>query len=535
MNFFNSIGKKVMLGYIGIVAVLLVTAIFLYRESSQIYVQKETFITETLPALRTVEQASSNLSALQVAAFGLYGLTINIDQFSNQIEGYNAAIEKNLDEISRANLASKNQLSDEKNKVWQQVLQLQSIMGAENKDWDAARDSLTAIQMQMQGLQGLLNDVKSKASQNAQSASQMISAQISFMRTLIVGSVVLIFIIIIVSFLMAQKNIAIPIKSLSQQLNNIVASRDLSSDIDMQCNDEVGDAADSVNQLLSAFRAGNMEVQGSSSVLVDSVGQLNHSARVSEEQVSKFTTHITQLLDKISVLEMSIDESANRSGTASEMAMRGADQVQEGANNVIGTSRSIEALAEDIEKSAEMLLSLKNAGDQVSSVVKTIAEIAEQTNLLALNAAIEAARAGESGRGFAVVADEVRTLASRTHDSTHEINTILDSIVASITSTVTSMDSNKLKATEAVDLAQSTVKSLDNIQETVITLSTENGELATLGQDIKSNASAMRGSIDQIQDASSQVTQSSQETRAASTALSEISGSLNEVANQFRV
>lgn len=77
--------------------------------------------------------------------------------------------------------------------------------------------------------------------------------------------------------------------------------------------------------------------------------------------------------------------------------------------------------------------------------------------------------------------------------------------------------------------------SLDNIQETVINLSKENGELATLGQDIKSNAGAMRGSIDQIQNASTQVTESSQETRSASTALSEISGSLNEVANQFRV
>lgn len=535
MNFFNSISKKVMLGYVGIVAVLLVTAFFLYRESSLIYDQKETFIQETLPALRSVEEASSNLSAIQVAAFGLYGLTINITEFQSQIEGYQSALENNLNDISRAGLANRTQLSDESANVAQQVQSLQAIMGAESTDWDAARDSLIAIQMQMGGLQELLENVKMRASQNAQTTSAMISSQISVMRTLILGSVILILMITIVSFLMAQRNIANPIKSLSLQLNNIVASRDLSNDIDMQCDDEVADAADSVNQLLSAFRAGNMEIQGSSSVLVESVEQLNHSAHVSEDQVSKFTKYISQLLNNISTLEASIDESANRSGSASDMAMRGADQVHEGANNVSNTSKSIEALAEDIEKSAEMLLSLKNAGDQVSSVVKTIAEIAEQTNLLALNAAIEAARAGESGRGFAVVADEVRTLASRTHDSTHEINTILDSIVASITSTVKSMDSNKLKATKAVELAQSTVISLDDIQETVITLSKENGELATLGQDIKSNASAMRGSVDQIQDASSQVTESSKETRTASTALSEISGSLNEVANQFRV
>lgn len=535
VNLFNSISKKVMVGYIGIVMVVVITAFFLYRESTLIYAQKETFVQETLPTLRSVEAASANLSGIQVASFGLYGFTLEPADFQRRVGEHEQALSNNLTAISRAGLAKRAELVSQKDQILNAVDQLRSIMGAEDTDWDAAREALSNIQTTMSVLQERLTEVKATASRNAEQASDNISAEITLMRTLITTSVVLILLFTFGSFVMAQKRIAGPVKTLSRQLDVIAKENDLSQDVDIDSNDEVAGAADSVNQLLVAFRLGNREIQTSAAVLVDSVSQLNHSAEVSEDQVHKFTTHIRELLDKISTLETSIDDSAGRSGMASEMALNGAAQVKLGAVNVSNTSGSIEALAQDIERSAEMLLSLKNAGDQVSSVVKTIAEIAEQTNLLALNAAIEAARAGESGRGFAVVADEVRTLASRTHDSTHEINTILDSIVASITSTVTSMDSNKAKATEAVDLAQTTVTSLDEIQDTVIRLSEDNKDLAMLGQDIKANASAMRTSINQIQGASEQVTQSSQETRSASNALTDISDSLSEVARQFKV
>ncbi|MGS0730615.1 methyl-accepting chemotaxis protein, partial [Shewanella sp. 0m-11] len=121
-------------------------------------------------------------------------------------------------------------------------------------------------------------------------------------------------------------------------------------------------------------------------------------------------------------------EVAKNANDAADAAAQTDGQSQAGLAVVNSTVEAIESLAVGIERASQVVKDLEHDSHQIGSILDVIKGIAEQTNLLALNAAIEAARAGEQGRGFAVVADEVRTLASRTQESTEEIQAMIEKL-----------------------------------------------------------------------------------------------------------
>jgi len=139
-----------------------------------------------------------------------------------------------------------------------------------------------------------------------------------------------------------------------------------------------------------------------------------------------------------------------------------------GQSELTSTVESIQILESDIEKTNQVITTLKHHSEEIGKVVDVIRGIADQTNLLALNAAIEAARAGEQGRGFAVVADEVRTLASRTQHSTEEIESMIDNVQSVTESAVLSMSQGSKQVEISLSKANEAATSMANIDEMII-------------------------------------------------------------------
>ncbi|MGG2395628.1 methyl-accepting chemotaxis protein [Pseudomonas sp. SH1-B] len=177
-----------------------------------------------------------------------------------------------------------------------------------------------------------------------------------------------------------------------------------------------------------------------------------------------------EVAGSLQALERMADEAQSES-QAMQGALQRVDTIRQAAteNALIAQRLSalIEGLVASVADGSAVIERLAKQSEQIEVVLSVIQSIAEQTNLLALNAAIEAARAGESGRGFAVVADEVRALASKTQQSTGDIQTHIVALQRGAQEAVAVIAQAGTQGSEGLEVLRDSARLQQSVQRSV--------------------------------------------------------------------
>lgn len=327
-----------------------------------------------------------------------------------------------------------------------------------------------------------------------------------------------------------------PLKALSAALQTIASGdADLTQRVAVTSQDEIGDTAQSFNQLMENLHGLVSEVSSAATELSSASSQLNSSTRATDQALQQQQGEVEQVATAMDEMNATVHEVARNAGEASQAAETSNDASRLGRQVVESTLQEIHQLAEDIEASAKVIHQLETDADSVGKILNVITEIADQTNLLALNAAIEAARAGDHGRGFAVVADEVRVLAQRTQESTKEIRNMIERFQASSRQAVDAMQLNRDKAEATVQQARQTDDALERINQAVARINDMNAQIASAAEQQSSVAEEINLNIHTISDLSKTTGEQSSQASEASVRLSQVAQQLQGRVERFKI
>ena len=310
---------------------------------------------------------------------------------------------------------------------------------------------------------------------------------------------------------------------------------DLTVRIPITGRDELAHVSGTFNRIAEQFASIVSELQSAVTQIASAAEETSVVTQQANAGMARQHEETEQVATAMTEMNATVHDVARNAIEAADAARAANASTDEGKQVVGRAVEAIRQLAAEVDRASGVIGDLQHQTATIGKVLDVIRGVAEQTNLLALNAAIEAARAGEQGRGFAVVADEVRTLASRTQQSTDEIQDMIARLQTGAAEAVKAMESGRSRAQSGVEEAERATESLASITEAVNRISDMNAQIASAAEEQSAVAEDINRNVTSIANVTEQTVGGATQTAAASTEMAQLASRLQGMVGRLRV